>query len=64
MLYPERLDLSKYYWKITKDNGEERNNGIHRKHDESGVLEVLNFGKYGYMKRIFTTERTFEEARQ
>lgn len=42
----------------------ERNNGIHRKHDESGVLEVLNFGKYGYMKRIFTTERTFEEARR
>lgn len=42
----------------------ERNNGIHRKHDGSGVLEVINFGKYGYMKRIFTTERTYEEARR
>ena len=39
-----------------------KNDGIHRKHDGSSVVEVINVGEYGYLKKIFTTERTLEET--
>lgn len=36
--------------------------GIFRKHDGSPIVEVIHFGEYGLMNRIFTTERTLKEC--
>lgn len=38
------------------------NDGIFRKYDRSQLVEVINIGKYGYISKIFTTERTLRET--
>lgn len=40
----------------------QQNDYVHRKHDGTAVVEVLNIGDYGILHKIFTTERTLDEA--
>lgn len=40
----------------------QENDFVHRKHDGTSVVEVINIGDYGVFHKIFTTERTLKEA--
>lgn len=40
----------------------QQNDGIFRKGDRSKVVEVINIGDYGYIKKLYTTERTLQET--
>lgn len=40
----------------------QENEGIFRKHDGTPVVEVIHIGEYGYMKKVYTTERTLKEC--
>lgn len=64
MLYPERLDLSKYNWKITKDNDEDmytcRTCGCRmtkKFYDLAVGTEGLNFCPYCGQRQKDMTER-------
>lgn len=40
----------------------QQNDFVHRKHDGTAVVEVINVGDYGVVHKVFTTERTLEES--
>lgn len=40
----------------------QENDFVHRKHDGTAVVEVINIGEYGVLNKIFTTERTLKES--
>lgn len=43
-------------------NHSQETDGIFRKGDGTRVVEVINVGEYGYLHKVFTTERTLKET--
>lgn len=49
-------------WESVKKLSQETNY-VNRKFGGFGIVEVINIGKYGYVNRIFTTEKTLAECK-